>query len=198
MAVGAIFVFAKIIIASQKSSTMRTAVRAYSIPSAPDTLYGAGGSPTHSGLRAHTMPTSKGETYHVKSGREMYTKASPTQLAATPAISAQWLAAQAQARAAAQPRIGPHSQLDAPVVSSLDPQSMTQNPLDPYLENITYHLSTFRNRNSNFDPRGQPALDQNFLIGTDQLVNPRNLERLAYHGPSHQITGCSEARPPRY
>lgn len=137
--------------------------------------------------------------YHANA-REMFagTGMMPPAIAATPNQSAQWIQAQAAARASAEPRTSLDSQLTAPVVSSLDPQSMTENPLDPYLENITFHLTAFKNRNTNFDPRGQPAFDTNFLTGTDQLVNIRNVERLAYHGPGHQITGCSAAAPPRY
>lgn len=140
------------------------------------------------------------DTYHYKpNARKMYAGSDPApRLTATPNTTAQWIAANAAARASAEPRTSSYSQLEAPVVSSLDPHSMTQNPLDPYLENITYHLSTYRGRNANFDPRGQPELASDFLDGTDQLVNVRNIERLAYHGPSHQITGCTTANPPRY
>lgn len=140
------------------------------------------------------------DTYHHKpNARKMYAGADPApRLTATPNTTAQWIAANAAARAAAEPRTSSYSQLEAPVVSSMDPHTMTQNPLDPYLENITYHLSTYRGRNHNFDPRGQPELASDFLVGTDQLVNVRNIERLAYHGPSHQITGCNTPLPPRY
>lgn len=111
----------------------------------------------------------------------------------------EWLQAQSQARLAAQPRVGPFSQLDAPVVSSLDPHELTQNPLDPFQDNVLYMLSTFRNRNSNTDPRGQPALDPNWQVGTDQLVQIRNVARLDAHGNNGSgITGCNEPYAPKY
>lgn len=174
----------------------------------PGGMYGVGGGGM-SGFNAEAMNgrsrggTGAGEqppNYNYKpNARDMFAGASaPPAIAATPNQSAQWVRSQAMARAAAEPRTSLDSQLTAPVVSSLDPQSMTQNPLDPYLNNITFHLTAFKNRNTNFDPRGQPALDQNFLQGSDQLVQIRNVERLVYHGPGHQITGCAPAAPPRY
>lgn len=179
-------------------------------------VYGLGGSGS-SGFMAEAMgdagasPVSKflaqsvgqGEhpstyNYHANA-REMFAGTStPPAIAATPNQSAAWVRAQAMARASAEPRTSLDSQLVAPVVSSMDPQNMTENPMDPYLENITFHLTAYKNRNTNFDPRGQPALDPNFLTGSDQLVQIRNVERLAYHGPGHQITGCAPAAPPRY
>jgi hypothetical protein len=109
-----------------------------------------------------------------------------------------WMQANAQSRLAAQPQSGPYSQLQAPVVSSLDPHSMTQNPLDPYQDNIYYMLSVYRGRNTNFDLRGQPDLPPDWQEGQDQLVNPSTLARLADHGPSTQITGCNTPKAPKY
>lgn len=157
----------------------------------PKGMYGKGG-PGQSGF----------ETYHYKpnarDNNRLPRPAGSMSSAASAKADALWVGANQAARAAAQPQTSAYSQLEAPVVSSLDPQSMEQNPLDPYLENITYHLTTYKNRNNNFDPRGQPALDPSFLSAQNQLVNPRNMERLAYHGPNHQIEGCASAANPRY
>ncbi len=109
-----------------------------------------------------------------------------------------WIEANAQSRLAAQPQSGPYSQQQAPVINSLDPHSMTQNPLDPHQDNIYYMLSVFKGRNTNFDLRGQPALPADWQNGQDQLVNPSTLARLAYHGPSHQIQGCVTPSAPKY
>ena len=109
-----------------------------------------------------------------------------------------WMLSQAQARLAAQPRTGPHSQLSQPIVSSLDPHKYVQNPLDSHQDNVMYTLSTFRNRNSNHDPRGQPELHSGWQQDTDQHVQIRNVERLDQHGRSHQIEGCTPASTPVY
>lgn len=159
----------------------------------PKDFYGGGG-PGHSGFR---------ETYHNKpNARSSLVRpprpAGSMSQGATAKQDAQWVQANLAARAASQPNVSAYSQLEAPVVSSLDPHSFEENPLDPFLNNITFHLTTYKNRNNNFDPRGQPALDPKFLSAQNQLVNPRNMERLAYHGPNHQIEGCADSSPPRY
>lgn len=145
--------------------------------------------------------TPPGSYYYNSTGRQMYPGNSfelTQKMPATPRTQQEWLQANAQARLAAQPRAGPYSQLDQPVVSSLDPHAMTQNPLDSYQDNIYYLLSVYRNRNSNHDPRGQPALPSNWEQGQDQLVQIRNTARLDRHGASTQITGCSKAKAPVY
>ena len=110
-----------------------------------------------------------------------------------------WLIANANARVASQPWYGPYSQLDSPMVQShLDPHALHQNPLDPYLDNIFYTVSTYRGRNTNFDLRGQPELPPGWNEGTDQLIHPHVVERLHYHGSGHQIEACKAAKPPRY
>jgi len=173
-----------------------------------DTAKGSGAGPKFAnpkGMYGHGGPGTSGfkETYHYKpNARSSLVRpprpAGSASQGATAQQDAQWIAANLAARAAAQPQTSAYSQLEAPVVSSLDPQSMQENPLDPYLENITYHLTTYKNRNNSFDPRGQPALDPEFLSGHKQLVNSRNMERLAYHGPNAQITGCADHGAPRY
>ncbi len=143
-----------------------------------------------------------GSYYYNPNAQEMYSGSGSALVqapASTPKTSAQWIAANAAARAASQPRTSLHSQFEAPIVSSLDPHRMEMNPLDPFLDNILFQVSTFRNRrNANFDLRGQAPIDDDFLVGTDQLVNPRSTARLSQHGIYHQITSCSEPKAPRY
>lgn len=151
--------------------------------------------------------------FNAQGGREMYppgnngnglgglngdTSGMSQRQPATARTQQQWLEANAQARLAAQPRSGPYSQLDQPVVSSLDPHKMTQNPLDPFQDNIYYLLSVYRNRNANIDPRGQPAHPPDIFSGQDQLVQVRNTARLMQHGSYVQITGCAPPRAPVY
>lgn len=110
-----------------------------------------------------------------------------------------WLIANANARVAAQPWYGPYTQLDAPMVQThLDPHALHQNPLDPFLDNIFYTVSTYRGRNTNFDLRGQPDLPYGWNMGHEQNIQPEILERLHHHGESHQIAACRAPRAPRY
>lgn len=173
--------------------------------------YGMGGSNGGIGGGFHPLPHKvaaaykSGATFHYKPhAREMFAGGKGglhpfmQQPGSTPQTSADWLVANSQARASGLMQISPHTQFSKPVVSSLDPHRMEENPLDPFQDNILYHLSTYRNRNNSFDLRGQPYIDPDFLKGQDQLVNVRNVERLAYHGRSHQIVGCSQAQFPRY
>lgn len=115
-----------------------------------------------------------------------------------PRSKQQWVEANAAARLAAQPRAGPYSQLSSPVVTTVNPYELTQNPLDPFQDNIYYILSAYRGRNTNFDLRGQPNFPRDFLQGQDQLVESNVVEKLVTHGPDIQITGCRPPRPPRY
>ena len=119
---------------------------------------------------------------------------------ATPRTRQQWMEANAAARLAAQPRAGPYSQLSAPIVSSIDPHALTQNPLDPFQDNIYYLLTTYKGRNNNFDLRGDPPLQPGWLSGStqDQLVQIDSLERLTTYGSTTQITGCGPPPPIRY
>ncbi len=150
-------------------------------------------------------------------GRYMH----PAQLAqkppATPKTEQEWMLAQTKARISAQPKAGPYSQLDAPVISSLDPSQLTQNPLIPFQDQIQFMLTTFKNRNANHDLRGQPPLPADWNTGQDQLVQVRSVARLDRHGAAHQskcrlvfvfyamsktlcvvVTGCTTARAPMY
>lgn len=147
--------------------------------------------------RSSTPVSSLAATYyHKPNAREMYTPQKPP---ADIKSLQQWTQANAQARRAANPQRTPYSLLEAPVVSHLDPHQMTENPLDPFQDNIYYTLTTFKNRNTNFDPRGQPELPADWQSGGgDSLIQIRNVERLAYHGASHQITGCVAAKAPKY
>jgi len=147
------------------------------------------------------MPRNNKTIYYNPGHRELYSGENydtVQQGPATPRTAQQWMDANKAARLAAQPRAGPYSQLEQPVVSSMDPHQMIQNPLDPFQDNIYYMLSTFRGRNTNFDPRGQPEFSELHGVGQDQLVQPRNLARIDAHGPSHQITGCNAQKAPQY
>lgn len=149
-------------------------------------MYGAGGD----------------ESYGYKaSAREMYPgNASSVVIPdeSTPQTAADWIQSTASQRARSAPQISKHSQFIAPVVSALDPHDYEENPLDPFLDDILMQVPTYKNRNANLDARGQPHVDPNFLEGSDQLIPVRNTERLAYHGKSHQITGCTTQEYPRY
>ncbi len=146
-----------------------------------------------------------GETYHWKpQAREMYRGQGKLSklvqpMGSTPQTNADWIQANANARAYSAPRTSLHSQFTAPVVSSLNPHEYDQNPQDPFLDDILFQVSAFRNRrNVSYDPRGQIYTDPNALHGIDQLVPIRTSERLATHGKSHQIQGCTEMEHPRY
>jgi len=117
---------------------------------------------------------------------------------AAEAVSEQTMVDNAAQRQESQPYVSPYSMYDKPAVASINPSDLQTNPVDPFLDNVLFQLSTFRNRNASFDPRGQAEVPDDFVGHTDQLVPIRNLERLAYHGPSHQITGCTKQFFPRY
>ena len=141
----------------------------------------------------------KGSYYYKPNVREMYPQGGVSKQPNDIRTLKLWQEANAKARLNAQPRKGPYSQFDAPIVSHLDPHQMKQNPLDPFQDNVLFTLTTFKNRNTNFDPRGQPQLPSGWQSQQgDSLIQIRNVERLAYHGPSHQIGGCVEPRPPKY
>lgn len=153
----------------------------------------------------NNFPTPRAQTngsyYYKPSAREMYPGDAYSLIQKAPPTvrtNQQWIDANATARLAAQPRTGPFTQLDTPVVSSLNPHQMVQNPLDPFQTNIYYMLQTFKKRNNSTDPRGQPGLPSDWLGDTDQLVQIRNVARLEAHGNSIQITGCTAPRAPVY
>lgn len=142
-------------------------------------------------------------TYYYKGdAREMYPNngdlIDPQKVPSTLDSMQSWQQANAKARMAANPRAGPYSQFEVPVVSSLDPHQMTENPLDTFQDNIYFTLTTFKNRNTNFDPRGQPPLPPDWQDDQSQLVQVRNLERIAYHGAQAQISGCMVPSKPKY
>lgn len=139
--------------------------------------------------------------YHPPS-RQMYPGDSFSLVQKQPAsvrTQQQWMSASAEARLLAQPRTGPFSNLDTPVVSSLDAQQFHTNPLDTFQDNYLLYVAPYRNRNNNHDPRGQPTLPTNWNVGTDQLVQIRNTSRLDIHGNDDTgITGCKAPIAPKY
>lgn len=154
------------------------------------------------GAVVHKAESPRRSYYYDPNGRQSYPGDSFSLVQKMPntvRTQQEWLQANAQARLAAQPRAGPFTQLDTPVVSSLDPHEMTQNPLDPHQNNIYMKLSTFRGRNSSHDPRGQPELERNWASGNDQLVQIRNVARLDAHGNDDSgIIGCKARTAPKY
>lgn len=141
-----------------------------------------------------------GSYFYKPNAREMFPTGGVSKPPADMQTMRQWQMANARARLSSMPRQGAFSQFDAPMVSHLDPHQMKENPLDSYFDNVLMTLTTFKNRNNVFDPRGEPDLPPDWQSSgdSDSLVQIRNVERLAYHGPISQIVGCTPTRKPKY